>query len=119
VASLPVPSLPDPDRELLNPKGAAVDLARLAELVDPYGEEIQKQTAGLVLESALLGFMNGLEGQWGSRRRRRKFVDAAMFGDHLPRGWKLILGIKRKERVAWINCRRYVRFVLLAVCSFF
>ncbi|KAM0859390.1 hypothetical protein ACQ4PT_047232 [Festuca glaucescens] len=52
--------------------------------------------------------MNGLEGQWGSRRRRRKFVDAAMFGDHLPRGWKLILGIKRKERVAWINCRRYV-----------
>ncbi|KAK1631600.1 hypothetical protein QYE76_005915 [Lolium multiflorum] len=108
VAALPIPSLPDPDRELMNPKGAAVDLARLAGLVDPYGEEMQKQTAGLVLESALLGFMNGLEGQWGSRRRRRKFVDAAMFGDHLPRGWKLILGIKRKERVAWINCRRYV-----------
>lgn len=92
----------------MNPKGVPVDLARLAELVDPYGEEIQRQTAGLVLESELLGFMNGLEGQWGSRRRRRKFVDAAMFGDHLPRGWKLIFGIKRKERVAWINCRRYV-----------
>ncbi|GJN33721.1 hypothetical protein PR202_gb22343 [Eleusine coracana subsp. coracana] len=52
--------------------------------------------------------MNSLEGQWGSRRRRRKFVDASMFGDHLPRGWKLLLGLKRKERVAWINCRRYV-----------
>uniref|UniRef100_A0ACD5YER5 Uncharacterized protein n=1 Tax=Avena sativa TaxID=4498 RepID=A0ACD5YER5_AVESA len=112
VASLPLPSVPDPgpdpDRELMNPKGVAVDLARLAELVDPYGEEIQKRTAGLGLESELLGFMNGLEGQWGSRRRRRKFVDASMFGDHLPRGWKLIFGIKRKERVAWINCRRYV-----------
>jgi hypothetical protein len=118
VASLPIQQLPDPDRELINPKGVAVDLARLAELVDPYGEEMQKRTAGLGLESELLGFMNSLEGQWGSRRRRRKFVDAAIFGDHLPLGWKLILGIKRKERVAWINCRRYVRFVLLAVGSF-
>ncbi|TKW33625.1 hypothetical protein SEVIR_2G251200v4 [Setaria viridis] len=98
----------DPDREVLNPKGVAVDLARLAELVDPYGVELQQRTAGLGSESELLGFMNALEGQWGSRRRRRKFVDAGMFADHLPRGWKLLLGLKRKERVAWINCRRYV-----------
>ncbi|XP_062199271.1 uncharacterized protein LOC133901789 [Phragmites australis] len=109
----PAPSLPlaaavDPDREVMNPKGVAVDLARLAELVDPYGEELRKRTAGLGVESELLGFMNALEGQWGSRRRRRKFVDAGMFGDHLPRGWKLLLGLKRKERVAWINCRHYV-----------
>ncbi|KAL6844846.1 hypothetical protein ACP4OV_025505 [Aristida adscensionis] len=109
-----VPSLPppvaasDPDREVMNPKGVAVDLARLAELVDPYGEELVKRTAGLGSESELLGFMNALEGQWGSRRRRRKFVDAGIFGDYLPRGWKLLLGLKRKERVAWINCRRYV-----------
>ncbi|XBH92686.1 hypothetical protein VPH35_083764 [Triticum aestivum] len=108
VASVPIQQLPDPDRDLTNPKGVAVDLARLAELVDPYGEEIRNRTAGLALESELLGFMNELEGQWGSRRRRRKFVEAAIFGDHLPRGWKLILGIKRKERAAWINCRRYV-----------
>ncbi|KAJ1290059.1 hypothetical protein BS78_02G213300 [Paspalum vaginatum] len=113
----PAPSLPppppaqpaiDPDREVLNPKGVAVDLARLAELVDPYGEELRQRTAGLGSESELLGYMNALEGQWGSRRRRRKFVDAGMFADHLPRGWKLLLGLKRKERVAWINCRRYV-----------
>lgn len=96
---------------MLNPKGVAVDLARLAELVDPYGEELRQRTAGLGSESELLGFMNALEGQWGSRRRRRKFVDAGMFADHLPRGWKLLLGLKRKERVAWINCRRYVRSV--------
>ncbi|XP_062193224.1 uncharacterized protein LOC133896640 [Phragmites australis] len=111
---LPTPSLPpppaavDPDSELMNPKGVAVNLARLAELVDPYGEELRKRTAGLGAESELLEFMNALEGQWGSRRRRRKFVDAGMFGDHLPRGWKLLLGLKRKERAAWINCRRYV-----------
>ncbi|KAK3133592.1 hypothetical protein QOZ80_6AG0538420 [Eleusine coracana subsp. coracana] len=107
--SLPQPSqAADPDREVINPKGTAVDLVRLAELVDPYGEELQKRTAGLGSEPELLGYMNSLEGQWGSRRRRRKFVDASMFGDHLPRGWKLLLGLKRKERVAWINCRRYV-----------
>lgn len=81
---------------------------RLADLVDPYGEELRQRTAGLGSESELLGFMNALEGQWGSRRRRRKFVNAGMFGDHLPCGWKLLLGLKRKERVAWINCRRYV-----------
>ena len=96
---------------MLNPKGVAVDLARLAELVDPYGEELRQRTSGLGSESELLGFMNALEGQWGSRRRRRKFVDAGMFADHLPCGWKLLLGLKRKERVAWINCRRYVRSV--------
>jgi hypothetical protein len=117
-AAPPAPSLPppplaaDPDREVINSKGTAVDLVRLAELVDPYGEELQKRTAGLGSEPELLGFMNSLDGQWGSRRRRRKFVHAGMFGDHLPRGWKLLLGLKRKERVAWINCRRYVRFVL-------
>lgn len=112
-AVTPAPSLPTPppsnaDMEVMNPNGVAVDLARLAELVDPYEEEMRRRTAGLGAESELLGFMNGLEGQWGSRRRRRKFVDASMFGDHLPRGWKLLLGLKRKERVAWINCRRYV-----------
>ncbi|KAG8057103.1 hypothetical protein GUJ93_ZPchr0002g23569 [Zizania palustris] len=117
--SLPMPPPSNPDLEVMNPKGVAVDLARLAELVDPYGEEMQKRAAGLGAESELLGFMNGLEGQWGSRRRRRKFVDASLFGDHLPRGWKLLLGLKRKERVAWINCRRYVRFVLLAMYSLF
>jgi hypothetical protein len=111
-ASLPPPQAADPDREVINRKGTAVDLVMLAQLVDPYGEELQKRTAGLGSEPELLGFMNSLDGQWGSRRRRRKFVDAGMFGDHLPRGWKLLFGLKRKERVAWINCRRYVRFVL-------
>ncbi|KAG8049905.1 hypothetical protein GUJ93_ZPchr0009g2008 [Zizania palustris] len=113
ITVIPVPSLlmppsSNPDLEVMNPKGVAIDLARLAELVDPYGEEMQKRTEGLGAESELLGFMNALEGQWGSRRRRRKFVDASLFGDHLPRGWKLLLGLKRKERVVWINCRCYV-----------
>uniref|UniRef100_A0A0D9XEQ7 C2H2-type domain-containing protein n=1 Tax=Leersia perrieri TaxID=77586 RepID=A0A0D9XEQ7_9ORYZ len=108
VTPAPTPPASNADLELMNRNGVAVDLAKLAELVDPYEEEMRRRTAGLVAESELLGFMNGLEGQWGSRRRRRKFVDASMFGDHLPNGWKLLLGLRRKERVVWINCRRYV-----------
>ncbi|KAM3211024.1 hypothetical protein ACQJBY_064701 [Aegilops geniculata] len=99
---------PDPDRETTNSKGVSVDLVRLAGLVDPYGEELRRQTAGLMSETELMDFINCLEGQWVSQRRRRKFVDAAFFGDHLPTGWKLQLGLKRKGRHAWVHCIRYV-----------
>lgn len=108
----------DRDREVLNPKGVAVDLVALGEKVDPFGEELRRRTEGLSKEEELLGFLNGLDGQWGSRRRRRKIVDASGFGDHLPKGWKLLLGLKRKEGVAWVNCRRYLRFALFS-CVFF
>ncbi|KAJ4799657.1 Methyl-CpG-binding domain-containing protein 8 [Rhynchospora pubera] len=98
----------DRDKEVLNAKDMAVDLAELAGKEDPYGEELRKRTAGLKSEPELLGFLGGLEGEWMSRRQRRRFVDASVFGDHLPKGWKLLLGLKRKEGVPWVNCRRYV-----------
>jgi hypothetical protein len=63
--------------------------------------------------------MNGLEGQWGIQGWNRKFVVAAVFGDHLHHGWEAIQGIKRKEPVRWVSCRHYLRFVLLAVYSLF
>ncbi|OAY63796.1 Methyl-CpG-binding domain-containing protein 8 [Ananas comosus] len=106
--SLALVPVQDRDREVLNPKGVAVDLVALGEKVDPFGEELRRRTEGLSKEEELLGFLNGLDGQWGSRRRRRKIVDASGLGDHLPKGWKLLLGLKRKEGVAWVNCRRYV-----------
>lgn len=100
----------DRDRYVLNAKGVTVDLVGLGEKVDPFGGELRRRTAELKTEEDLLRFLNGLEGQWGSRRKKRKIVDASVFGDDLPRGWKLLLGLKRKEGVAWVNCRRYVRF---------
>ncbi|KAM0899097.1 hypothetical protein ACQ4PT_021528 [Festuca glaucescens] len=99
---------PDPDRETRNSKGVSVDLVRLAGLEDPYGEELQRRTAGLMSEFELMGFITGLGGKWVSQRHRRKYVDAAFFGDHLPSGWKLLLGLKRKEHQAWVHCLRYV-----------
>lgn len=109
----------DRDREVLNAKGVAVDLVGLGEKVDPVGEELRRRTAGLKAEEELLQFLTGLEGQWGSQRKRRKIVDASVVGDDLPRGWKLLLEIKRKEGVAWLNCRRYVRFASSFPASFF
>ncbi|XP_073014482.1 uncharacterized protein [Typha latifolia] len=98
----------DRDREMLNARGMEVDLVALGEKVDPFAGELRRMTEGLKSEEELLGFLNALDGQWGSRRRRRKIVEASGFGDHLPRGWKLLLGLKRKEGVTWVNCRRYV-----------
>lgn len=95
--------------EMVNRNGVAVDLSVLENVEDPYGEELRRRTLGLESEEKLLGFMRELDGQWGSRRKKRKIVDANEFGDALPVGWKLLLGLKRKEGRAWIYCRRYVR----------
>lgn len=97
---------------IVNKNGAAVDIWALQNSENPFGDELRRRTLGLETEEELLGFMRDLGGQWGSRRKKRKIVDATEFGDALPLGWKLLLGLKRKERRAWIYCRRYIRFSL-------
>jgi hypothetical protein len=96
--------------EIVNRDGAAVDLTALANAEDPYGEELRRRTVGMESEEELLGFMRELGGQWGSRRKKRKIVDAGVFGSALPVGWKLLLGIKRRDGRASIYCRRYIRW---------
>ncbi|KAL1289589.1 hypothetical protein HN51_058001 [Arachis hypogaea] len=94
--------------EIVNKNGVVINLMDLAKAEDPFAEELRRRTDGLQGEEELLGFLRDLEGQWGSRRRKRRIVDAANFGDALPLGWKLILGLKRKDGRAWIYCRRYI-----------
>ncbi|XP_030942875.1 uncharacterized protein LOC115967862 isoform X2 [Quercus lobata] len=94
--------------EIVNKNGVVVDLEKLANAEDPFGEELRRRTVGMESEEALLGFMRELGGQWGSRRKKRKIVDAAAFGDALPVGWKLLLGIRRRDGRASIYCRRYI-----------
>ncbi|KAL8225555.1 hypothetical protein R6Q57_018112 [Mikania cordata] len=96
------------DRDIVNERGVAVDMVVLAGLEDPYGHEIRRRTAGMSTEDELLGFLRGLNGHWGSRRRKRRVVDANEFGDALPKGWKLSLGIKKKDGRIWLFCRRYL-----------
>ncbi|XP_068643914.1 uncharacterized protein [Aristolochia californica] len=94
--------------EIYNRRGVVVDLAALENNKDFFGEELRRRTSGLATEAELLEFLRSLNGAWGSRRKKRKIVDAEEFGDDLPRGWKVLLGLKRKEGRVWLYCRRFV-----------
>lgn len=100
--------------DIVNKNGREIDIIALGSLEDPFGEELRRRTEGMGgNEEALLGFMRDLGGQWCSRRRKRKIVDANLLGDSLPVGWKLLLGLKRREGRASVYCRRYIRFSLI------
>ncbi|XP_042046909.1 uncharacterized protein LOC121792855 [Salvia splendens] len=114
---LPMPSLSEfiprdnadeKDREVLNSDGVAVDLAALGASEHPYREEIRRRTDGMRTEEELLGFLTGLYGRWGSRRKKKRIVDANEFGSKLPVGWKLSLSVKKKNGNVWLYCRRYI-----------
>ncbi|CAH9110368.1 unnamed protein product [Cuscuta epithymum] len=98
----------DGDKEVMNAAGVPVDLVALGSLQDPFGMELRRRTEGLEGEAKLLGFLQSLNGQWGSRRKKRRIVDASQFGDTLPKGWKLLLSLKRKAGYVWVYCRRYI-----------
>ncbi|KAH7575597.1 hypothetical protein ACOSP7_004654 [Xanthoceras sorbifolium] len=95
--------------EIVNQNGAVVDIVGLGSLEDPYGEELRRRTEGIGgNEEKLLDFLKDLGGQWCSRRKKRKIVDADLLGNALPVGWKLLLGLKRREGRASVYCRRYI-----------
>ncbi|KAL9174538.1 hypothetical protein ABFS82_02G058700 [Erythranthe guttata] len=93
----------------VNCKGEVVDFAELEKNGDElYREELKRRTEGLETEEGILGFLQGLEGQWCSRRKKRKYVDASVFGDALPIGWKLLLGLRRCDYRVSVYCRRCI-----------
>ncbi|XP_052201973.1 uncharacterized protein LOC127807850 isoform X2 [Diospyros lotus] len=98
----------DRDKEIVNKNGDVVDLRALASLEDPYGAELRRRTENLKTEEELLGFLSELNGYWASRRRKKKIVDANEFGHALPKGWKLVLSLKKKEGRLWLFVRRYI-----------
>ncbi|CAN4107963.1 unnamed protein product [Withania somnifera] len=95
--------------EIVNKNGEVVDLNNLENNGDKlYRGELEKRTVGLQSEEELLGFVRDLEGQWCSRKKRRKYADASGFGDALPVGWKLLLALRRRDGRVWVYCRRFV-----------
>ncbi|KAL1534343.1 hypothetical protein AAHA92_30529 [Salvia divinorum] len=93
----------------VNGKGEMVDFAELGKKGDEmYGDELRRRTAGLETEEAVLGVLRELEGEWCSRRKKRKYVDSGLFGDALPTGWKLLLGLRRRGHRVSVYCRRYI-----------
>ncbi|XP_071935736.1 methyl-CpG-binding domain-containing protein 8-like isoform X2 [Coffea arabica] len=96
--------------ERVNKNGLEVDFAALESNGDEfYSAELGRRTMGLETEEGVLEFLRGLEGQWCSRRKKRKYVDAGDFGDALPIGWKLLLGLRRRDGRVWVYCRRIIR----------
>lgn len=95
----------------VNRNGGVVDLVALGNMEDPFGDELRKRTEGLETEAELLGFLEGLEGEWVTNKKN-KIVQASEFGDALPRDWKIMLSIERKEGRVYLFCRRYNRFLL-------
>ncbi|KAL2460424.1 Uncharacterized protein Adt_43844 [Abeliophyllum distichum] len=93
----------------VNVKGEVVDFENLEKNGDElYSEELRRRTMGMDTEEGVLGFLSGLEGQWCSRRKKRKYVDAGAFGDALPIGWKLLLGLRRRDFRVSVYCRRCI-----------
>lgn len=100
---------------MVNNNGVLVDAVALVNVEDPFGEELKRRTLGLETESQLLEFMGRLNGEWASQRKRRRIVQAGDFGDFLPRGWKIMLSLKRRGGRVWIICRRYIRFSVFSL----
>ncbi|KAK1359239.1 hypothetical protein POM88_043713 [Heracleum sosnowskyi] len=92
----------------VNADGVVVDFEGLGDSDEYYSEELKKRTEGLRTEEEGLGFLRGLNGKWCSRRKKRKFVDASEFGDRFPVGWKILLGLRRRNGCVSVYCRRYV-----------
>ncbi|XP_044475940.1 uncharacterized protein LOC123203577 [Mangifera indica] len=91
-----------------NRDGVVVDFVTLGTVKDPFAEELRRRTAGIVKQEDLFGYLSGLKGDWVSRSQKWKIVDASEYGDALPRGWKLMLCIRKKVGHAWLACRRYI-----------
>ncbi|XP_073044086.1 LOW QUALITY PROTEIN: methyl-CpG-binding domain-containing protein 8-like [Primulina eburnea] len=105
-------NLDDREKEFVDQDGVAVDFVDLERVEHPFWKEIMHDK-GLKSEEELLGFLKGLDGQWGSRRKKRRIVDAREFGSALPIGWKHLLSIKKRNGRLWLYCRRYIRFFCL------
>lgn len=99
---------------MVNNNGVLVDVAALLNAEDPFGEELKRRTLGLENEFQLLEFMGSFNGEWVSQRKRRRIVEAGDFGNFLPRGWKIMLSLKRRAGRVWIICRRYIRFYVFS-----
>ncbi|CAJ1974102.1 unnamed protein product [Sphenostylis stenocarpa] len=76
---------------------------------DPFGEELKRRTEGLETERQLLEYLETLNGEWASQRKKRRIVPASDLGDLLPVGWKIIITLLRRAGRASVVCRRYVR----------
>eukprot|EP01018_Ginkgo_biloba_P007561 Gb_41672 [translate_table: standard] len=80
---------------------------------EPFMPQLKRKFAPLETEAELHDFFNKIGGQWASKRKKRKIVDAEDFGEGFPKGWKLLLGVRKKDGRFLIECRKYIRIKCL------
>lgn len=97
----------DRDKEILKED---VNLEALASVEDPYDVELLRRTENLKTEEEVLGYLGEINGKWGTWRRKKKIVEASEFGDALPKGWKLLVSIRKKQGRVWLFVSRYMRY---------
>ncbi|CAL1390326.1 unnamed protein product [Linum trigynum] len=93
---------------IMNVGENAIELAMVATTDDPYGDRLRNNTAGMRTKEEVLDFLQGIQGEWVTSKRKRKIVDASAFGDILPSGWKLLIRVTRRRKNVWLDCARYI-----------
>ncbi|KAK1414618.1 hypothetical protein QVD17_30367 [Tagetes erecta] len=94
---------------VIDVSGEAIDLKLLATEADNVFEsELNRLTKEMTTEDEFLGFLQGLDGRWGSTRKRRKYVDATVFAKLLPVKWMILLSLRPRVRRPSLYCRRFV-----------
>ncbi|RZC15965.1 uncharacterized protein LOC114409280 [Glycine soja] len=75
---------------------------------DPFEVVLKRRTQGLETEPQVVEFLETLNGEWASQRKKRRIVPASELGDLLPAGWKIVIITMRRAGRASAVCRRYV-----------
>ncbi|OMO94344.1 Zinc finger, C2H2-like protein [Corchorus olitorius] len=81
-------------------------------------EELRRRTEGMSKEADLLEYLGGLEGEWASKSLKKRIVYADGFGEVLPKGWKLMLFVKRRAGHAcpdgqqFVSCKEVSSYLL-------
>lgn len=75
---------------------------------EPFVPQLKRKFTPLATEAELQEFFNNIGGEWASKMKKRKIVDAEDFGEGFPKGWKLLLGVRKKYGRFIIECRKYI-----------
>ncbi|KAH9321033.1 hypothetical protein KI387_015672 [Taxus chinensis] len=75
---------------------------------EPFVPQLKRRFRTLETEAEVHEFFEKLGGEWASKRMKRKIVDAEEFVQGFPKGWKLLLGVRKKNSRFIIECRKYI-----------
>ncbi|XP_057834247.1 uncharacterized protein LOC131044822 isoform X3 [Cryptomeria japonica] len=75
---------------------------------EPQVPQFKRKVKPLATEAELQDYFNSIGGEWASNMKRRKIVDAEDFAEGFPKGWKLLLGVRKKHGKFIIECRKYI-----------